>query len=44
MRWAPYVPVAKRRAKAAKQMERLKKQGHAIQPIEIEGRTIARTF
>jgi uncharacterized Zn finger protein len=44
MRWAPYVPVAKRRAQAAKQMERLKKKGHAIQPIEIEGRTIARTF
>jgi len=44
MRWAPYVPVAERRAKAAKQMERLKKKGHIIQPINIEGRTIARTF
>lgn len=44
MRWAPYVPVAERQAQAAKQMQRLKKQGHAIHPIEIEGRTIARTF
>ena len=44
MRWAPYVPVAKRREKALKKMQKLKKQGHDIQPIEIEGRTIARTF
>ena len=44
MRWAPYVPVAKRRATAAKKMQQLKKKGHAIQPIEIQGRTIARTF
>ena len=44
MRWAPYVPVAKRRAQAASKMEKLKKKGQAIQPIEIQGRTIARTF
>jgi uncharacterized Zn finger protein len=44
MRWAPYVPVAERRAKAAKKMETLKKKGQSIQPIEIQGRTIARTF
>lgn len=44
MGWAPYVPVAKRRAQAAKQMQRLKKQGQTIQPIVIEGRLIARTF
>lgn len=44
MRWAPYVPVAKRREKAAKKMQQLKKKGQAIQPIEIQGRTIARTF
>lgn len=42
--WAPYVSVAQRRANAAKQMQRLKKQGHSILPIEIQGRTIARTF
>lgn len=44
MRWAPYVPVAKRRAAAAKKVKQLQKKGHIIQPIEIEGRTIARTF
>ncbi len=44
MRWAPYVPVAQRRAQAAQKMQKLKKQGQSIQPIEIEGRTIARTF
>lgn len=44
MRWAPYVPVAKRREKAAKKMQQLRKKGQFIQPIEIQGRTIARTF
>lgn len=44
MNWSPYVPVAKRRAAAAKKMQQLKKKGHNIQPIEIQGRTIAHTF
>jgi len=44
MRWAPYVPVAKRRANAAKKVAKLTKKGHHIQPIEIQGRTIARSF
>lgn len=39
-----YVPVAERRAKARRQMDRLRKQGHTIEPVEIEGRTIARSF
>ncbi len=39
-----YVPVAERRAKASRQMDRLRKQGHTIEPVEIEGRTIARSF
>lgn len=43
-RWKPYVPVAKRRATAQKYAEKLKKKGRQIQPVEIEGRTIARTF
>ena len=42
--WRPYVPVAKRRAKALREMEKRKKQGHAISPVLIEGRTIATTF
>lgn len=42
--WAPYVPVAKRRANAMREIERLKKKGKNVQPIRIEGRTIARSF
>ena len=42
--WAPYVPVAERRRKAAREMEKLRKQGHPVSPVSIEGRTIARTF
>jgi len=42
--WAPYVSVAKRRAKAAKEMKKLSKKGIEINPIEVQGRKIARTF
>jgi len=42
--WAPYVSVAKRRAKAAKEMKKLIKKGMKIEPIEVQGRKIARTF
>jgi len=42
--WAPYVPVAERRRRAKKRMESLRKRGVDIQPIEIEGRKIAKTF
>lgn len=42
--WRPYVPVAQRRANAMREMEKLRKKGHDIQPIRIEGRQIARTF
>src|SRR5512135_3399973 len=40
----PYVSVAARRAKAAREMEKLRKKGHPVSPVVIEGRTIARTF
>ncbi len=40
----PYVPVAKRRAIAARELEKLKKKGGKISPVVLEGRTIARTF
>ena len=43
-RWAPYVPVAERRRKAALAMEKLRKKGHPVAPVQIEGRTIAATF
>lgn len=42
--WRPYVPVAVRRARTLKKMEKLRKKGLAVQPVEIEGRKIARTF
>jgi uncharacterized Zn finger protein len=42
--WRPYVTVAERQRKAAREMEKLKKKGHPVSPVVIEGRTIARTF
>jgi len=42
--WAPYVPVAQRRAKAAKEMKKLSKQGMKTEPIEIQGLKIVKTF
>jgi uncharacterized Zn finger protein len=40
----PYVPVAKRRAQAAREVEKRRKKGHAVSPVVVEGRTIAHTF
>jgi uncharacterized Zn finger protein len=42
--WRRYVPVATRRHEARRQMEKLRKKGHPVSPVVIEGRTIARTF
>src|SRR5437899_6327327 len=42
--WRPYVPVATRRQQAGREMAKLRKKGHAVAPVLIEGRTIARTF
>ena len=42
--WKPYVPVAERRRKAMREMEKRRKKGHAVSPVTVEGRTIARTF
>jgi uncharacterized Zn finger protein len=41
--WAPYVPVAERRRKAAAEMATLAKRGQTISPVVIEGRAIATT-
>ena len=41
--WAPYVPVAERRRKAAGAMARLAKKGQTISPVVVHGRTIATT-
>jgi uncharacterized Zn finger protein len=40
----PYVPVAARRAQAAKEIEKLRKKGRAVSPVVVEGRKIARSF
>jgi uncharacterized Zn finger protein len=40
----PYVPVAQRRAQAAREVEKRRKKGQTISPVVIEGRTIAHTF
>lgn len=42
--WNPYVPVAVRKARALKEMGKLRKKGMCIAPVEIAGRTIAKTF
>jgi hypothetical protein len=43
-RWKPYVPVARRRRQAARELEQLAKKGQRAAPVVIEGRTIAHTF
>jgi uncharacterized Zn finger protein len=40
----PYVPVAKRRLHAAREVEKLKKKGGAVSPVVIDGRAIVRSF
>ena len=42
--WAPYVPVAERRAKAQKQLDKMKKKGFKVQPVQLSGRKIADSF
>lgn len=41
--WAPYIPVAERRRKAAGAMARLARKGQTISPVVVHGRTIATT-
>jgi uncharacterized Zn finger protein len=42
--WPPYVPVAERRRQAERKLAKLRKQGKAVAPVRIEGRTIASSF
>lgn len=42
--WRPYVPQWKRREQAARKATKLAKKGRKVEPVSIEGRTIARTF
>jgi uncharacterized Zn finger protein len=43
-RFPVYVPVAARARQAATAVAKLKKKGHAVDPVAIEGRAIASTF
>jgi len=43
-RWPRYVPVAARRRKASREIEKVRKKGHPVAPVVIEGRKIATTF
>jgi len=42
--WRPYVSQAERRHRAALEMAKLKKKGHPVAPVVLQGRTIAATF
>ena len=42
--WAPYVPVAARRAQAEREMEKLRKKGVVVSPVKLESKKIAATF
>jgi uncharacterized Zn finger protein len=42
--WHPYVSAAERRRKSERAMEKRRKQGHAVSPVELNGRVIAKTF
>jgi uncharacterized Zn finger protein len=42
--WAPYIPVAERRRRAAREVGTLRRKGHPVAPVTIEGRQIATTF
>jgi uncharacterized Zn finger protein len=42
--WRPYVSVAERRRKAARETKKLRKKGHPVSPVRIQGRAIVKTF
>ncbi len=42
--WKPYVTAAERRRQAMREVQKLRKAGHPVSPVVIDGRTIARTF
>ncbi len=42
--WAPYVPVSERKKNAAKHIDSMKKKGQQLNPVVIDGRTIAKSF
>jgi uncharacterized Zn finger protein len=42
--WRPYVSAAERQGNAFREAAKLKKNGHVVTPVIVEGRVIAKTF
>src|SRR6266705_3207910 len=42
--WRPYVSVAQRRRQAVSEMAKLRKKGHAVSPVVVDGRTIVKAW
>ena len=42
--WKPYVSVAQRRKHAERELAKLRKKGHTVAPVLLQGRTLAKTF
>ena len=42
--WRPYITVAQRRRQAAREVAALRKKGRSVDPVNIGGQKIARTF
>src|SRR5690349_9010142 len=42
--WRPYVSAAERRREATSELARLRKKGHPVSPVVVEGRSIVKTF
>jgi uncharacterized Zn finger protein len=42
--WRPYVSAAERRRQALGELSKLRKKGHPVSPVIVEGRTIVKTF
>src|SRR5271157_640624 len=42
--WRPYVSTAERRRQALRKIQQLRKKGHHVSPVVVEGRTIVKTF
>ena len=42
--WKPYVSVAQRRKQAERELAKLRKKGHTVAPVLLQGRTLAKTF
>lgn len=42
--WGRYVSVGERRANAQRELNKLRKKGMVVRPVEISGRTIAKSF